>query len=79
VSLRPLVQRLVELVVDEPAGVKVEEADDRGAKVYYVTCEPDDVGRVIGKNGRVVNGIRQIVGAAGAKARHRTFVKIDSD
>lgn len=78
-SLQPLVQRLVELVVDVPDKVKVEEVDDRGAKVFYVTCEPDDVGRVIGKNGRVVNGIRQVVSAAGAKAKVRTFVKIDSD
>lgn len=78
-SLKPLVQKLVEAVVENPKAVSVEEEDDRGASVFHVECDPEDVGRVIGKNGRVVNCIRQVVSAAGAKAKTRTYVKIDSD
>lgn len=78
-SLAPFVEQLVKHAVLEPESVTVTEADDRGTIVYGVTVAPNDVGRIIGKDGRVITCIRQVVSAAGAKAKLRTFVKVLTD
>lgn len=78
-SLVALVEETVKMLVGEPDEVKVEEINDRGTRVYNVSVAPGDVGRVIGKDGRVISSVRQLVGAAGAKARYKTVVKVTSD
>lgn len=74
-----LVQTLVKLTVQEPDVVEVNEVQDRGVTVYNVTVAPNDVGRVIGKEGRVISCIRQIVSAVASKERKRTVVKIATE
>jgi uncharacterized protein len=78
-SLKPLVENVVKLTVFEPESVSVDERNDRGTHVYTVKVAPNDVGRVIGKDGRVITCIRQLVSAAGAKAHLRTVVKVLTD
>lgn len=78
-SLSNLVGEAVKLVVNEPDSVQVSSNKDRGAVIYNVSVAPNDVGRVIGKDGRVVSSIRQLVGAAGAKANEKAIVKIKTD
>jgi predicted RNA-binding protein YlqC (UPF0109 family) len=75
-SLKPLVETLVKNLVEEPDVVKVEESSDRGTKFFNVTVAPNDVGRIIGKDGRVITCVRHFVGAAGAKQRQKTIVKV---
>ncbi len=74
-----LVRHLVEQLVDEPDVVTVSEQKEREGVVYLVSVAPNDVGRVIGKNGRVVAAIRQFVSAVAAKERQRAYVKIVTD
>ena len=78
-SLAPFVENMVKLTVFEPDAVSVEEVNDRGTRVYTVKVAPNDIGRVIGKDGRVITCIRQLVSAAGAKAHQRTVVKVQTD
>lgn len=78
-SLQPLVESLVKNLVEEPDSVKVEESKDRDAQLYKVTVAPNDVGRIIGKDGRVITCVRHIVGAAGAKQRIKTVVKVQTE
>lgn len=78
-KLSPLVENLVKGVVLEPEMVQVDEETDRDGVVLYVQVSPNDVGKVIGKNGRVVSAIRYLVSAAAAKARMKAFVKIVTD
>ncbi len=78
-SLKPLVEETIKLLVVEPDEVKVEESTDRGATIFVVNVSPSDIGRVIGKDGRVISCIRQVIGAAGAKARIKTVVKVVTD
>lgn len=75
-DLSPLVEKVVTGIVAEPDAVKVREYRDRGSVRYMVTVAPNDVGKVIGKEGRVIACVRQLVGAAGAKARMRVNVKV---
>ncbi len=78
-SLLPLVEQTIKLLVQDPDAVTVDESMDRGAAIFVVNVAPGDVGRVIGKDGRVISCIRQVINAAGAKARVKTVVKVVTD
>ena len=75
-SYRPFVEALVKSVVEFPDQIEIEEETDGGTRTFFVRCSPEDVGKVIGKSGRVVSAIRCVVSAVAAKSRERAFVKI---
>ncbi|MFZ4507122.1 MAG: KH domain-containing protein [Fimbriimonas sp.] len=75
-SYRPLVETLIASVVEDSSAVSVEEEFDQGARTFFVRVAPEDVGKVIGKSGRVVQAIRSVVSAVAAKSREKAFVKI---
>jgi predicted RNA-binding protein YlqC (UPF0109 family) len=79
VSVAPFVETLVKMLVMEPDTVRVEEKNDRGTWVYNVHVAPEDVGRLIGKDGRVISCVRMVVGSVAAKARMRSVVKVVAD
>jgi predicted RNA-binding protein YlqC (UPF0109 family) len=74
-----LVGFLVQGIVAYPDEVEVEEFFDDVGSVYGVRVHPDDVGRVIGKEGRVANALRQVVKAAATKSGARVSVEIITD
>jgi hypothetical protein len=78
-SYRPFVETLVKSVVEFPDQVEIEEEQDNGTRTFFVTVAPDDVGKVIGKSGRVVSTIRCVVSAVAAKSREKAYVKIVTD
>jgi predicted RNA-binding protein YlqC (UPF0109 family) len=71
-----LVETLVKGVVDNPDAVKVTEDIEVGVRSFHVECDKEDVGKVIGKSGRVVSAIRCVVSAVASKERERAFVKV---
>jgi predicted RNA-binding protein YlqC (UPF0109 family) len=73
------VEHLVKSVVENPDEVAIEEESDGNTRTFFVTVNPEDVGKVIGKSGRVVSAIRCVVSAVAAKSRERAFVKIETD
>ena len=75
-SYRPLVEELVKSVVENPDDIEIDEDVESGTRTFYIRVSPDDVGKVIGKSGRVVSAIRCVVSAVAAKSRERAFVKI---
>lgn len=77
--MKTFVESLVKYCVHEPDAVSVSVGADRSGTVYTITVAPEDVGRIIGKDGRVISCIRQVVGAVGAKTRERAFVKVQTD
>jgi uncharacterized protein len=74
-----LVGFLVQGVVTHPEDVEVEEFLDDIGSVYGVRVHPDDVGRVIGREGRVANALRHLVKAAATKTGARVAVEIITD
>lgn len=78
-SYRPFVETLVKSVVENPDVIEIEEEVEMGARTFYVRVAPEDVGKVIGKTGRVVSAIRCVVSAIAAKSREKAFVKIVTD
>ena len=78
-SYRPFVETLVRSVVEHPEAIEIEEENEMGARNFLVRVHPDDVGKVIGKSGRVVSAIRCVVSAVAAKSREKAYVKVVTD
>ena len=71
-----LLEFLVKALVEEPEAVVVEELEEDGDLVYEISVAEDDLGRVIGKGGRVANAIRTIAKAAAVRLDRRVIVDI---
>ncbi len=71
-----LVGYLVQGVVTRPQEVEVEEFYDQTGTVYGVRVHADDIGRIIGREGRVANALRHVVKAAALKAGTHVTVEI---
>ncbi len=78
-SYAPFVEHLIKSVVENPDQVEIEEDTEGNTRTFYVTLNPEDVGKVIGKSGRVVSAIRCVVSAVAAKSREKAYVKIVTD
>jgi predicted RNA-binding protein YlqC (UPF0109 family) len=78
--MRELVEFLVKALVSDPDSVRVEEIDDNGDTLFEVHVADDDLGRVIGREGRVANAIRTVTKAAAtARDEGRVMVEIVED
>lgn len=71
-----LLEFLVKALVEEPGAVVVEELEEDGDLVYEISVAEEDLGRVIGKGGRVANAIRTIAKAAAVRIDRRVIVDI---
>ena len=71
-----LLEFLVKALVEDPEAVEVEELEEDGDLVYEISVAEDDLGRVIGKGGRVANAIRTIAKAAAVRLDRRVIVDI---
>jgi predicted RNA-binding protein YlqC (UPF0109 family) len=71
-----LLEFLVKALVEDPEAVVVEEFEEDGDLVYEVTVAEGDLGRVIGRRGRVANAIRTIAKAAAVRLDRRVVVEI---
>ena len=63
-------------LVDEPSAVRVETSETRQGIKLALHVAPDDMGKVIGRRGRVAQSIRSVVRAAGARDGVDVFVDI---
>lgn len=71
-----LLEFLVKALVEEPDAVEVEELEEDGDFVYEISVADGDLGRVIGKGGRVANAIRTVAKAAAVRLDRRVIVDI---
>lgn len=71
-----LVLFIAKSLVDQPDAVKVEMREEDDAFVIELSVDPSDVGKVIGKQGRIAKAIRTLVKAATAKDAKPVFVEI---
>jgi predicted RNA-binding protein YlqC (UPF0109 family) len=74
--LRNLIEILVKALVDDPDSVEVHEIDEGRTTTYEVTVAEDDLGKIIGKQGRVANALRTVAKAAALKDHKNVYVKI---
>jgi hypothetical protein len=75
-SLKDLVDFLARGLVDQPEQVEVEELEEDGALVFELKVAEEDLGKVIGKQGRTAKALRTILSAASAKSGRRVILEI---
>ncbi len=63
-TARQVLEYVTKAIVDDPEGVFIDTDEGNGQVTFHVHVAPDDMGRVIGKRGRVANAIRAVVAAA---------------
>ena len=71
-----LVAYLARQLVDEPDAVRVDEEERDGAVVLTLHVAQEDVGKVIGRQGRVARALRAVVRAGAARQRQRVLLEI---
>ena len=71
-----LLEWIARRLVDEPEAVRVETEEREDAVVFHLYVAPDDVGKVIGRQGRLARALRSLVRAAGARADRRYLLEI---
>ena len=75
-AAKDLVEYVAKSLVDDPDAVTVEVVQEDGATVIELHVAEDDMGKVIGKNGRTAKAIRTLLGSAAAKADVRAELHI---
>jgi predicted RNA-binding protein YlqC (UPF0109 family) len=71
-----IVEYLARRLVDDPDAVRVEEVDREGDTVLQLYVAPDDVGKVIGRQGRIARALRTVVRASAAREDRRVLLEI---
>ncbi len=74
--MKSTVEFLVKELVDNPDAVEVSEITSDDSTTYEVRVSPDDLGKVIGKQGRIANAIRTLVKAVAMKDKRKVYVEI---
>jgi predicted RNA-binding protein YlqC (UPF0109 family) len=78
-TMKQLIFEIVQALVDLPDAVSVELIEDRESTILRVRVAPQDIGKVIGKQGRTARSLRTILGAASMKLHHRFSLDILED
>lgn len=74
--MEDLLEELARRLVDDPAQVKVVREEREDVVVLHLHVAPDDVGKVIGRGGRIARALRQIVRASAGRERKRVLLEI---
>ena len=74
--LKELVEFIVKKLVDKPEKVSVSEINNEQAIIVELRVAPEDLGKVIGKEGKTARALRTLVHAAASKERKRAVLEI---
>lgn len=74
--MKSLLEVIAKALVDHPDSVVIEEVAQGRNKTYRLSVHPDDMGKVIGKQGRIARALRTVVGAKALKENERVTIEI---
>jgi predicted RNA-binding protein YlqC (UPF0109 family) len=74
--MKELVEYMAKSLVNHPDAVVVREIEGAGSVTYKLSVAPDDMGRIIGKQGRVVNAMRTLLRVAAVREGRRATLEI---
>jgi uncharacterized protein len=77
--MKELVEAVARALVDHPEAVEVKSVEGSQVMVLELRVHPEDLGKVIGRQGRTAKAIRTILGAGGMKLRKRYTLEILED
>jgi predicted RNA-binding protein YlqC (UPF0109 family) len=74
--MKDLVEVIAQSLVKNPEQVKVTESVNAGTTIYELHVAPEDMGKVIGKQGRIAKALRTVVKAAATRANKKVVIEI---
>lgn len=74
--MKELIEYIAKSLVDDPASVRVTEVEGSSAIILELRVAPEDMGRVIGKGGKVANAMRTLLRVVAAKQGKRASLEI---
>ena len=74
--MRELIEYIAKSIVDKPDEVEVTEEDDEDQIVFHLKVAEEDMGRVIGKQGRIANAMRTLLKVAAIRKGERAILEI---
>lgn len=77
--MKELIEYIARALVDRPEAVELRSTPTADGVLYELKVAPDDVGKVIGRDGRTVNALRALVTAAASKSGEKARVEILDD
>ena len=75
-EMKELIEYIAKVLVDNPEAVRVTELEGRQTSVIELRVAKEDLGKVIGKQGRTARAMRTILGAASTKMKKRSVLEI---
>jgi len=67
---------IISAIVDKPDSIVIDEQEDNGSVNFTVTVDPEDMGKVIGKEGKVIRSIRNVMKIKAMKQNKRVNVQL---
>jgi predicted RNA-binding protein YlqC (UPF0109 family) len=74
--MKELVEFMAKSLVDNPDSVTVNEVNEEQSIILKLTVAPEDMGKIIGKQGRIAKAIRTVIKAVAVKQNKRVIVEI---
>ncbi|WP_349410472.1 KH domain-containing protein [Pseudalkalibacillus sp. SCS-8] len=74
--MEELIETIVKALVDHPEDVRIEEVKTDQSITYQLTVHSEDMGKVIGKQGRIAKAIRTVINAAGTNENKKINLEI---
>lgn len=75
-ELKTLLEEIARALVDQPDKVEVAEVEGEQTTVFELRVAKEDLGKIIGKEGRTARSLRTLIGAASAKLKKRSVLEI---
>ncbi|MBP3038300.1 KH domain-containing protein [Bacillaceae bacterium Marseille-Q3522] len=74
--MKDLIETIVKSLVDFPEDVQVSANEENNRMIYQLSVNKSDMGKVIGKQGRVAKAIRTVIYAAGSSEKKKVYLEI---
>ena len=67
---------IIKAIVDNPKAIEIKEEEQDGVTNFVVTVAKEDMGKIIGKNGKIIRAIRNVMKIPAIKANKRIFISL---
>jgi len=74
--MKKALEYIVAQIVDDPEKVVIDEQEDQGMINFTITVAPEDMGKIIGKNGKVIRAVRNVVKISAIKQNKKINIAL---
>lgn len=74
--MKELIQNIVRMLVDHPEDIRISEMEGATRLVYELRCHSGDIGKVIGKDGKTIGSVRNLLNVIAARQNKRVVLEV---